>query len=368
MNDIVENTIPKRQTLADGNPLTDLKSLLPDEMREFISAIGKEKFRATQILSWIHGHGVVDFDQMSNLSQFFRDELARVAYIERLREVSRVDSGDGTATKLLFELSDGNRVETVVMLDGGRRTVCVSSQVGCAMGCEFCATAQLGLSRNLTSGEIVDQVLQASLFFQHHEKPVTNVVFMGMGEPLQNYDSVVKAIVLLGLEMGLAISAAKITVSTAGLIPRIIKMADEYPRVGLAVSLNATTDEVRSSIMPINKRYPIAELMKAIRSLTGRLGRRRVTFEYVLMDGVNDSIEDARQLLHLTTGIPCKINLIPFNPVPSSEYRRPPLARINEFHQFLSDRNKTVTVRWSRGDDIAAACGQLSGSYRDGDD
>ena len=337
----------------------DLKSLLPDELREFVSQLGKETFRTTQLLRWIHGKGVADFAEMTNLSKAFRENLPQIARIERLREVTRTTTEDGNTSKLLFELSDGHRVETVVMNEDGRRTVCVSSQVGCALKCAFCATGQLGFIRNLTPGEMVDQIIQASWFFPDADKPITNVVFMGMGEPLHNYDSMLKAVKLISLEMGLAISATKVTISTAGVVPGIHRLAQDLPRAGLAISLNAVNDDVRSTLMPINKRYPIRELMDAARVMSDAVQRRWITFEYILIADVNDSDEDARRLISLLAPFRCKINLIPFNPVPFCSFQRPSRQRIDKFFKILWDKKLTVTVRWSKGDDIGAACGQL---------
>jgi 23S rRNA (adenine2503-C2)-methyltransferase len=343
----------------------DLKGLLPDELRELLSSLGKERFRSNQLLRWMHSHGVSDFDLMTDLSAKFRLQLPTFARIENLREVTRISTDDGATTKLLLELRDGMRIETVAMNDDGRRTVCVSSQVGCALGCDFCATGQLGLKRNLTTGEIVDQLIHAARVFtstgelRPEEKPITNVVLMGMGEPLHNYDNVLRAIKLMRLEMGLAISTSKVTISTVGLVPMIRRLADDLPKVGLAISLNATTDDVRSEIMPVNKRWPIAELIDAAKYMSQRAERRWVTFEYALIAGVNDSDVDARRLVSLLSGFPCKINLIPFNPVPGREFERPSRERIEQFNRILWDKHITVTVRWSKGDDIGAACGQL---------
>ena len=353
-------TLPSIQndSAVANDSRTDLKSLLPDELRAFISDLGKERFRATQLLRWVHG-GATSFDEMTDISKQFRTELAEIARIETLCEVARTSDDDGSATKLLFELSDGARVETVAMREEDRRTVCVSSQAGCALKCAFCATGTMGLTRNLTTGEMVDQVIQASKLFPNEEKPVTNIVFMGMGEPLQNYDNVARAVKILGLEMGLAISATKITISTAGLVPGIHRLAEELPKVGLAISLNATTDEVRDELMPINRRWHIAELLSAAKVMSAAAHRRWVTFEYVLIAGVNDSKDDARRLTSLLSDIRCKVNLIPFNPVEGLPFQRPSRSTIDAFHRYLWDRNFTVTVRWSKGDDIAAACGQL---------
>lgn len=361
-----DNDSSRAVELASAYALTagevDLKGLLPDELRAFLSCLGKERYRANQLLRWIHGRGETDFDRMTDLSKQFRSELTKIARVESLREIDRITSADGETTKLLLALSDGRRVETVAMHDGKRRTVCVSSQVGCALGCDFCATGQIGLVRNLTAGEMVDQLRHAAQLFQQegqYEKPITNVVMMGMGEPLNNYDAVVRSVRLVGLEMGLAVSATKVTISTAGLVPMIYRLADELPKVGLAISLNATTDDVRDRLMPINRKYPIAELMKAAAYMASKAERRWVTFEYTLIAGVNDSDEDARRLVKITSDFPCKINLIPFNPVPERPYERPSRTRVDRFHDILLKKNLTATVRWSKGDDIAAACGQL---------
>ncbi len=347
---------------APAGPLVDLKRLLPDELRDFLTSHGKERYRANQLLRWIHERGVSDFSEMTNLSKEFRAELPARARIERLPEIARTTTDDGSTTKLLLGLGDGRRVEAVAMHDGKRRTVCVSSQAGCALGCEFCATGQLGLLRQLSAGEIVDQLYRAADLFRaegYTDRPVTNVVFMGMGEPLHNYDEVLRAIRLIGLEMGLAISATKVTISTAGLVPMIRRVAVDMPKVGLAVSLNATTDEVRDRIMPVNRRWPLSELLDAAREMAAATERRRVTLEYTLIDGVNDSDDDARRLAKIASTLPCKINLIPFNPVPERPFRRPANGRIDRFYKILWDKHFTVTVRWSKGDDIAAACGQL---------
>ncbi|HRU22629.1 MAG TPA: 23S rRNA (adenine(2503)-C(2))-methyltransferase RlmN [Candidatus Latescibacteria bacterium] len=347
----------------------DLKGFLPDELREFLARFGKEKYRTNQLLRWMHGKGVADFDQMTDLGKEFRSQLKAEARVECLAERHRAVSRDGQTTKLVLGLSDGRKIETVMMLDDGRRTVCVSSQAGCALGCRFCATGQIGFQRNLTVGEILDQIHHAARFFrargatgEEYEHPVTNVVFMGMGEPLNNYEAVLRATKLSGLEMGLAISATRVTISTAGVVPMIYRLASDLPKVGLAISLNATTDEVRNSLMPINRKYPLKTLLDAARHMAGVSPRRRVTFEYALIEGTNDSDEDARRLAELVSGFPCKINLIPFNPVPRQPFRRPSQERIDRFHRILWERNLTVTVRWSKGDDIAAACGQLQAS------
>lgn len=347
----------------------DLKSLLPDELRAFVARLGREQYRTSQLLRWIHGRGVADFGAMTDLAKGFREELPRVARVERLEEAARTTAGDGLTTKLLLRLGDGWHVETVLMREGKRRTVCISSQVGCAFGCDFCATGQLGLIRNLTVGEIVDQLIQARTVLEgqllangkdgSEGRPITNVVMMGMGEPLHNYESVTNAVRLMGLEMGLAISATRVTISTAGLVPMIYRLAEDLPKVGLAISLNATTDEVRNRLMPLNRRYPIKELMVAAAHVARTSRKHRVTFEYALIAGANDSDEDARRLVKLVSSFPCKINLIPFNPISGRAFKRPSKERIDRFHRILWERSLTATVRWSKGEDIAAACGQL---------
>jgi len=337
---------------------TDLKGLLPVELEGFITSLGKEKYRAKQLLRWIYAKGVNDFSLMTDLAKGFREDLENRACVSSLNEIARMESEEDEATKILLQADDGQRIETVAMDEGKRRTVCVSSQVGCSLGCAFCATASIGLKRNLLAGEIVDQVLHTVPIFDDHRHPVTNVVMMGMGEPLQNLDNICRAVRLLRLELGLAISSRKVTISTAGLVPQFARLADEGLNIKLAVSLNATTDEVRSELMPINNRYGLDELLRAS-NIYARTTSTRVTFEYALIDGVNDSDTDAKRLVKITHGIPCKINLIPFNSVPGGQFQRPTADRIAKFKQILHDKHMTVTIRWSRGADIGAACGQL---------
>jgi 23S rRNA (adenine2503-C2)-methyltransferase len=338
----------------------DLKGLSPEELQAFISTLGKERYRTKQLLAWIYGRGATSFDDMTDLSRAFRRELAERARISRLVEVRRERSADGKAVKFLFALSDDLRVESVLMFERDRRTLCVSSQVGCPLDCSFCATGRMGLLRNLTAAEIVDQVISIRRELVTTGDDLTNLVLMGMGEPLLNYDAVVRAVRLVGLEMGPCLSAKKVTLSTAGHVPGILRLADEGLKVGLAVSLNATRDDLRTRIMPINRKWPIADLLDAVRRYVRRIGRR-VTFEYVLLAGENDADADADRLIALVRGIPCKINLIPYNPIAPSGpgHRRPPQDRIDAFADRLRAGHLTVNVRYSKGDDIAAACGQL---------
>ncbi len=337
----------------------DLKGLLPSEMESFLDQFAQAPYRTQQILDWIHAKGVGQIAEMTNLSKSFREELDKAAYISRLREVARRESQTGEAVKFLFELPTGERVESVLIIDGTRRTVCLSSQVGCPLDCKFCATGRMGLLRNLSAGEILDQLLQVEAYARGRGERVTNVVMMGMGEPLLNYEAVSRALKLMRLETGLGLGGRRITVSTAGYVPGIRKLAREDLNVGLAISLNATTDEVREQIMPINRRFKIADLLEAAAEFFELRGRR-VTFEYVLMAGLTDADADAERLVELTTGFPCKINLIPYNELgEDSEFRRPSNNRLQRFYRLLEGRGAAFTIRESRGRDIDAACGQL---------
>jgi len=341
------------------NPRIDLKGMLPEELQDFLSSLGKERYRTKQMLGWIYGKGIHRFDEMTDLAKSFRTELARIASVSHLVERERTTSGDGKATKFLFELEGGLTVESVLIEEGDRRTVCLSSQVGCALGCRFCSTGRMGLRRNLSAAEIIDQLLAIRRSIQEEGKEIRNVVLMGMGEPLLNYENVLRAIRLMKLEMGPAIGARRITLSTSGIVPGIRRLAREGMQIGLALSLNATTDPLRSRLMPINRRYPIAEVIEAGRAYAERTGRW-ITLEYVLLRGENDAPEDARRLAGLVRTLPAKVNLIPFNPRGSeATYRRPSRMRIEQFQDVLFAHHVTATLRESRGGDIAAACGQL---------
>lgn len=341
----------------------NLNGLSQPELIDWLETKGEKPYRAQQLMQWIYGKGVSNFVEMTNISKSFRDHLTEQAYVAELKLVVRQDSRDGTH-KYLFELEDGNRIESVFMPTERRTTLCLSSQVGCGMGCTFCATAKMGLIRNLQVWEIVEQaryILKDQNMLNKKEK--INVVMMGMGEPLANYQNLIPALKLMSDDFGLQIGQKRITVSTVGLAPKIYQLADEGLKVGLAISLNSTSDEVRSKIIPINRKYSIEELKKAARYYVETVGRR-VTFEYVLLAGENDSLDDAKRLINLVHGIPCKINLIRFNGHGKSDYQRPLENSIHQFREYLLPRTYAVTLRDSRGEDIAAACGQLQGDHQ----
>jgi 23S rRNA (adenine2503-C2)-methyltransferase len=335
------------------NSLVDLKNLSPAELEAFLTGMGKERFRAGQLLRWIYPRGVTDFALMTDLAKEFRAELAERATVSSFVPEAEEVSSDGTR-KFLFRLADGESVESVLIPDEGRNTLCISSQVGCAMACAFCLTGTFSLARNLTTAEIVNQVIAVQ---REHE--VRNLVFMGMGEPLANLDSVIPALQLLTSPEAFQFSNRRVTVSTAGLVPAMERLGREVT-VNLAVSLNATTDEQRDLLMPVNRTYPIRMLLEACRTYP-LPGRRFITIEYVLIRDVNDSMEDARRLVRLISDIPCKVNLIPFNEHEGSDFRAPTQEAIDRMHSYLLSKHFTVITRSSRGDEISAACGQLKG-------
>lgn len=332
---------------------TDLKNLTLPALEQFLQGQGKERYRATQIFKWLYQHDVSSFDEMTNVSKALRAELARTACISRL-EPETVEIGSDGTRKYLFMLEDGNAVESVIIPDEDRNTLCISSQAGCAMQCAFCLTGTFSLTRNLTTSEIVNQILAV-----RRDVEVRNIVMMGMGEPLHNLDNVIPALQIMAEDNGLQLSSRRVTVSTCGLVPELERLGREVT-VNLAVSLNATTDELRDRIMPVNKAYPIATLLAALKNYP-LPGRRKITIEYVLLGGLNDTAEDAKRLVRLLSDIPCKINLIPFNPHEGADFRPPTRAALDAFHKYLLDRHFTVITRDSRGSDISAACGQLKG-------
>jgi len=340
----------------------DLRALLPAELAAFLAGLGEKPYRARQVFRWIHQRGAASFEEMTDLPRGLRQRLSEEARLTVLEMAAEQRSADGTV-KWKWRTADGRFVESVYMPEPGRRTLCLSSQVGCALGCAFCLTATMGLSRHLAVGEIVDQVARANrrlleMGVGPAPRPLTNLVFMGMGEPLHNYENVKAAIDLLLAEDGPQFSHRRVTVSTAGLVPAMRRLGEET-EVKLAVSLNASTDEQRDALMPVNRRYPLAALLEACRAFPMKRGRR-ITFEYVLLRDVNDSVEDAGRLARLLRGIPAKVNLIPYNESPGLPFSPPPLARVEAFRDALLSRNVTVVVRRNRGRDISAACGQLA--------
>jgi 23S rRNA (adenine2503-C2)-methyltransferase len=338
----------------------------------FCEQLGEKRFRAVQLFRWIHQKGAARFDEMSDLAKSLREKLPSVCHITGLPVLSRQDSADGTI-KWLFDVGDGNAVETVFIPEDDRGTLCVSSQAGCAVGCRFCSTGHQGFSRNLTTGEILAQLWHAEHFLRKHlgrdERIITNVVMMGMGEPLQNYGALVPALRVMLDDHAYGLSRRRLTVSTSGVVPMMDRLAKDCP-VALAVSLHAPNDALRDSLVPLNRKYPIAELLDACLRYLPAAPRDFITFEYCMLDGVNDQPEHARQLLDLLRhhggrGVPCKINLIPFNPFPDSGLKCSPRAVVLKFGQILNEGGVVTTVRKTRGDDIDAACGQLAGDVLD---
>jgi len=321
--------------------------------------LGQKPFHGRQVYKWIYKYLVFDFERMTDLKKEFRGLLADRYYVAMPDLAARERAVDGTE-KFLFRFSDGQAVESVLIPDenSGRVTLCISSQAGCPLGCTFCATGKLGFERNLTPGEIIGQVMAVRRMFG--PEAFENVVFMGMGEPLLNYDNVMMAVDIMTDSLGLMIGARRITLSTVGIVPGIRKLAASGSKVNLAVSLNAADDALRRTIMPITKKYPIDEVMEAVGEWTS-VRARRVTFEYILFRGINDSREQALELARLVAGIPCKINLLAYNPVKGAAFDRPDDVGVENFAQALYPRAPAVTVRKSRGADIAAACGQLAG-------
>ncbi len=335
----------------------NLKDYALPALRERLAAEGLAAYRADQIAQWMYGRGVDDPERMTNLALDLRARLGASWSTRALEVETRQVSRDGTR-KAVLRAADGARVESVLIPEEGRNTLCVSTQVGCAMACSFCATASLGGGRNLSTAEIVDQVCRMREE-AGPERPITNVVFMGMGEPLLNREAVTRAAQILVDPVCFALSPRRVTVSTVGVVPQIGPLLRAVP-VNLAVSLHATTDAVRNRLVPLNRRYPLAVLLGALRGLEGLSPRRPVFFEYTLMAGVNDSAEDARRLPVLLSGIPSKVNLIPMNPHPDAPFRPPEPAVVEAFQDALARRGLRVTVRRSRGEDIDAACGQLA--------
>ena len=338
-----------------------LKEFTPAELEAWVELAGQPAYRARQLLKWVYGRRVEEFQEMSDLSRDFRAWLAEHTRPSCLERVTVATAEDGTR-KFLFRLDDGETVEAVLIPDGDRRTLCVSSQVGCAFDCRFCLTGRGGFRRNLSAGEIVDQICAARRELGAEEK-ITNLVLMGMGEPLANYAQVIKALEIITSESGPSISTRKITLSTVGLVPEMERLVRHIP-INLAVSLHGSDNETRSALMPVNRRYPLEELLEACRLLPLRK-RQRITFEYLLIDGVNDSDSAARRLARILNGIRAKINLIPFNEHAELPFRQPSPERVEAFQAVLLAKHYTVTIRKSRGAGILAACGQLRSAARD---
>lgn len=337
----------------------------PGELEQYFVALGEKRFRAHQVLKWIYHHRVADFEAMTDLGAGLRQRLSEAACIEPPRVLRQAESGDGTV-KWLMGLAGGNAVETVFIPEPGRGTLCISSQVGCSLNCTFCATGAQGFNRNLSTAEIIGQVWQAAQRLGHERngrRRITNVVMMGMGEPLLNFDNVLPALRLMTDDQAYGLAKRRVTVSTAGVVPGIDRLAQSC-NVALAVSLHAANDEIRDRIVPINRKYPLAELLAACKRYAKIQGGESITFEYVMLNGVNDDTAQARQLVRLLAGIPAKINLIPFNPFPGAEFHCPDRGRIDAFREILVKGGFVTTTRKTRGDDIAAACGQLVGQVR----
>jgi 23S rRNA (adenine2503-C2)-methyltransferase len=337
---------------------TDLKGLDTREIEDWASGLGLKAYRGRQIRHWLLGKLAGSFNEMSDLPKSLRTLLDKESNINHLENIKTQVSEDGTR-KYLFKLSDDNLIESVLIPERDHLTLCISSQAGCAMDCRFCLTARQGLIRNLTPAEIIEQVIHVKRSLNTTER-LTNIVFMGMGEPLANYDAVIKAIGNLVSEDGMNFSHRKITISTCGLVPRIKRMGRDIT-VNLAISLNAADDETRSYLMPINRRYPLEELLAACKGFP-LPNRRMITFEYILIKGINDRDEDALKLASLLSGIRAKINLIPLNPFSGSDMSPPPTKSILHFQEILINKNFTAIIRKSKGKDISAACGQLSGT------
>lgn len=351
---------------------TNLLDMDLDALVRFFEDLGEKRFRAVQVFRWIHQKGARDFEAMTDLARSLRSRLPQLCSLDRLPVLSRQDSADGTI-KWLFDVGDGNAVETVFIPEDDRGTLCISSQAGCAVGCRFCSTGHQGFSRNLRTGEILAQLWQAEHFLRQHlgrtDRVITNVVMMGMGEPLQNYAALVPALKVMLDDHAYGLSRRRLTVSTSGVVPMIDRLAADCP-VALAVSLHAPNDVLRDDLVPLNRKYPLSELLDACMRYLPAAPRDFITFEYCMLAGVNDQPGHARELLELLRrhgghGVPCKVNLIPFNPFPDSGLTCSSRAVVQEFGRILNEGGIVTTIRKTRGDDIDAACGQLAGDVLD---
>lgn len=345
----------------------NLLDMSTEKMKAFLLERGEKPFRAVQLIKWLHQYLVDDLDEMTNISKKMRADLAEIAEIKLPEVVLDKASADGTH-KWVLRLADGNCIETVYIPENDRGTLCVSSQVGCALDCTFCSTARQGFSRNLTVAEIIGQLWIARKTLQpdpNANRAVTNVVMMGMGEPLLNFENVIDAMSLMLDDNAYGLSKRRVTLSTSGVIPALDRMRERID-VSLAVSLHAPNDELRNKLVPVNKKYPIKDLLDAChRFLEGKAAREHITMEYVMLDGVNDSDENAHELIQILKGLSVKVNLIPFNPFPETRYKRSSNNRIHRFSEILANAGMVVITRRTRGDDIDAACGQLAGEVQD---
>ena len=350
-----------------SNQKINLLNYSTEMMKNLFSEIGEKPFRATQIIKWIHQKGITEFDSMTNLSKKLRDKLESIAVITAPKIVFDKPSKDGTH-KWLIEMEGGNCVETVFIPEGDRGTLCISSQIGCILNCSFCSTGKQGFNRNLTVSEIIGQLWVAvrslSSTLGEHDGKVTNIVMMGMGEPLLNYENLIPSLKLMMDDNAYGLSKRRVTVSTSGIVPKMYELLNDVD-VSLAVSLHACNDTLRNVLVPVNKKYSLKELLGACRVYAERGPQKVLTFEYTLINGVNDNLEQAEEMVRVLSDVPCKINLIPFNPYPGSGYEKPSNNRIHRFKSYLVDNDFITTVRKTRGDDIDAACGQLVGSVED---
>ncbi|MCU7849230.1 MAG: 23S rRNA (adenine(2503)-C(2))-methyltransferase RlmN [Candidatus Thiodiazotropha sp. (ex Lucinoma kastoroae)] len=340
--------------------ITNLLDLDLKGMESFFLGLGSKAFHGRNVFKWIHKHGVTDFDAMTDISKRLREQLHRCAEVTVPQLVFEQPASDGTR-KWVIELQDGQRIETVCIPDDGRNTICVSSQVGCALDCSFCSTARQGFNRNLTVAEIIGQIWVAS---RKLGTAPSNIVMMGMGEPLANIDAVITAMNIMQDDLAYMVSKYRVTISTSGLVPALNRLR-EVSDVSLAVSLHAPDNELRNKLVPINRKYPLEELIPACREFVRGDKRRKVTWEYVMLDGINDSLQHAKALIRLLEGTPSKVNLIPFNPFPGTHYQTSPADRVEAFRMRLKRSGIIATTRKTRGDDIDAACGQLVGKVRD---
>ncbi len=349
-----------------SDPLVNLLNFDRQGMEAFFAELGEKPFRATQMLKWIYQFGVSDFNEMTNLSKAMREKLASMAKISVPDIIEQQESGDGTI-KWLLSLENGNAIETVFIPENDRGTLCVSSQIGCALECSFCSTAQQGFNRNLSTAEIIGQVWaanQAMKVMPRNQRVISNVVLMGMGEPLLNFNNVVAAMNIMMDDNAYGLSKRRVTISTSGIVPALERLK-AVSDVALAVSLHATNDELRDELVPINKKYPIKQLLNACKYYVKGEHKRKVTFEYVMLDGINDKPQHAHELAALIKDIPSKVNLIPFNPFPDSRYQCSSNHSIEKFRAILMKSGVIATTRKTRGDDIDAACGQLAGKVMD---